>query len=187
MIKQPTYAAVQVHRLSMLPAGNDEDFDCCNSSASESHTFDVLVFIDKKLLLPTGAVTPLQLQPACEPRLFFAAWTSFCTTFVFLGREHTESYMAQWIRRRACDHLVSRSNPDIGLFLFVTFLFFMEPPIGVRELARVFDSNIYWPWICSRRMHVSSKHVFSKYVFSKYVFSKRMFSTFCLFRNVSIF
>ena len=100
---------------------------------------------------------------------------------VFLCSKHTESHMAQWIRRRACDHLASRSNPGIG-FLFFTFLFFMELPIAVRELARVFDFNIYWPWIYSRRMHVSSKHVFSKYVFSK-----RMFSTFCLFRNVSSF
>ena len=28
--------------------------------------------------------------------------------------------------------------------------------------------NIYWPWICSRRMHVFTKHVFSKHVFSKH-------------------
>ena len=33
---------------------------------------------------------------------------------VFLGPEHTESHVAQWTRRRACDHPVSRSNPDIG-------------------------------------------------------------------------
>ena len=32
--------------------------------------------------------------------------------------------IAQWIRRRAIDHPVPRSNPDIGFFRFLTFLFF---------------------------------------------------------------
>ena len=65
----------------------------------------------------------------------------------------------------------------------------MELPLECESshIAWVFDFNIDWPWICSRRMHVFSKHVFSKHVFSNHVFSKRMFSTFCLFRNVSYF
>ena len=67
-------------------------------------------------------------------------------------------------------------NPGLGFFRFFTFLFFHGTPIGVRVLAWVFDFNVYWPWICSRRMHVFSKHVFSKHVFSKHVFSKHVFS-----------
>ena len=79
---------------------------------------------------------------------------------VFLGPEHTESHMAQWIRRRSLRSPCLAFEPGHCFF----FGFFTELPIDVRELARVFDFNIYWPWICSKRMHVFSKHVFSKHV-----------------------
>ena len=39
-VKQPTYAVVQVPRLSMLPAGNDKVFHTCSSWAADIHTFD---------------------------------------------------------------------------------------------------------------------------------------------------
>ena len=86
-----------------------------------------------------------------------------------------------WLNRQDAELLITMSpvrNLDTGFFRFFTFLSFHGSPIGVRELAWVFDFSIYWSCICLRRMHVFSKHVFSKHVFSK-----RMFST-SLFRNV---
>ena len=62
----------------------------------------------------------------------------------------------------------------LDFFDFSLFSLFMELPLACESW--VFDFNIYWPWICSRRMHIFSKHIFSKHVFSKHVFSKHVFS-----------
>ena len=90
--------------------------------------------------------------------------------------------MAQFVRRRALNHVVSRSKPGHLLFRFFHFsLFSWNSHWSAR--AWVFDFNIDWPWICSRRMHVFSKHMFSRnmfsrrmHVFSKHIFSKHVFS-----------
>jgi hypothetical protein len=66
-VKQPTYAVVQVPRLSMLPAGNDEDFHSCSSWAMDTHTFDVLVLcIDQK---NTGSLRELSLRSSSSPHV----------------------------------------------------------------------------------------------------------------------
>ena len=112
----------------------------------------------------------------------------------FFQSESTQNRIAQWIhvRRRTCDRPVSRSNPKHRIFSIIHFSLYHGTPTGVRELAWVVDFNIYWPWICSRRMHVFSKHVFSKLVFSKHVFSehvcsKHVFSKHVFFWGMEIY
>ena len=51
---------------------------------------------------------------------------------VFLGPKQTESHMAQWIRRQACDLVVSRSTAGIDLFYFSLFYF------------SIFHGTLYW-------------------------------------------
>ena len=61
-VKQPTYAVVQVPRLSMLPAGNDKDF---TAAAHGLVTHTLLTYLCcvlfKKIQAPCGSVTPFQL------------------------------------------------------------------------------------------------------------------------------
>ena len=56
---------------------------------------------------------------------------------VFLGPEHTDSHMAQWRRRRACDHPVSRSSPDIGFFIFHLYIFHRTPHWRARARTSI--------------------------------------------------